>query len=137
MTASTQKAEILLDQESAAVASKRMSISKTPKVLKEQIKEQMLDRLQREGHTAKTAAMSLSEMSELVELLKQKLSKQNMPELGLDGSSIKMQQSLFEHLTQYQNSHKDFKIPEKYLNVLTEEQVEQLQSMASKADSNN
>ncbi|GAC19572.1 hypothetical protein [Paraglaciecola arctica] len=137
MTASTHKAEVLLNEESALVASKRMSISKTPKVLNEQIKEQMLDRSQLEVNSAKIAAMSLPDMSKLAELLRQQLSKQNMSELGSSASSIKMQQSLFEHLAQYQKSHKDFKIPEKYLNVLTEEQVEQLQSMASKADSNN
>lgn len=133
ITASKQLAEVLLNEESASVASKRMSISKTPKVLN----EQMLDRSQLEVNSAKIAAMSLPDMSKLAELLRQKLSKQNMSELGSSASSIKMQQSLFEHLTQYQKSHKDFKIPEKYLNVLTEEQVEQLQSMASKADSNN
>jgi phospholipase/lecithinase/hemolysin len=81
--------------------------------------------------------MSLSELSKLAELLRIELATQNMSEIEASASIIKMQQSLFAQLAQYQKSHVDFIITEKYLNVLTDNQVQQLKPNAKKAVSEN
>ncbi len=133
MAASAQKHEGRLDKELIAVERKRMSISRTPKVLK----EQMLDKSMLEDNSAKTSPMSLFDMSKLAELLTLELAIQNMSELEASASSVKMQQTLFEHLTQYQKSHAEFKITEKFLSVLTEKQVQQLKQFSAEAVSEN
>jgi hypothetical protein len=139
IAASAQKYEILLDKEVLldkkliAVERKIISISHTAKLLK----EQMLDKSMLEGNSAKTSPMLLSEMSKLAELLKQELAIQNMSELQASASSLKMQQTLFEQLIQYQKSHADFIISEKYSSVLTDKQVQQVKSVATEAVSEN
>lgn len=133
IVASSQKYEVLLDSGSNLMARKKMSVSQTPTVLEEQI----LDKSIFEDKIARTSAMSLSELSKLAELLRIELATQNMSEIEASASSIKMQQSLFEQLAQYQKSHVDFKITEKYLSVLTDNQVQQLKPNAMKAVSEN
>ncbi|MFQ3192336.1 MAG: hypothetical protein ACI936_003488, partial [Paraglaciecola sp.] len=133
IVASSQKYEVLLDSGSNLMARKKMSVSQTPTVLKEQI----LDKSMFEDKTSRTSAMSLSELSKLAELLRIELATQNMSEIEASASIIKMQQSLFAQLAQYQKSHVDFIITEKYLNVLTDNQVQQLKPNAKKAVSEN
>jgi hypothetical protein len=130
---SSQKHEVLLDSGSNLMARKKMSVGQTPTVLKEQI----LDKSMFEDKTARTSSMSLSELSKLAELLRIELATQNMSEIEASASIIKMQQSLFAQLAQYQKSHVDFIITEKYLNVLTDNQVQQLKPNAKKAVSEN
>lgn len=128
---SSQKHEVLLDSGSSLMARKKMSVRQTPTVLKEQI----LDKSMFEDKSARTStlSLSLSELLKLAELLRIELATQNMSEIEASASSIKMQQSLFEQLAHYQKSHVDFKITDKYLSVLTDDQVQQLKSNATKA----
>jgi hypothetical protein len=120
--ATTQKSELLFDKDFSAVERKKRSVMQ-PSVL---LKEQTMDKLKFEGDLAKTSAMSLSDMSELAELLKREMSMPNMSALDVSISRLKMQQSLFQGLIQYKQVNKNFKIPEEFLNVLTEKQVQQL-----------
>ena len=73
-----------------------------------------------------TPSMSLVEMTRLAELLKLDLSLQNKSGEEMSVSRVNMQQTLFEQLSQYQKSHEEFTITEKYLSVLTDKQVQQL-----------
>jgi hypothetical protein len=125
----SQKADVLLDSELNLMTRKTISVSQTPRALK----NEMFDEFKLEDNIARTSAMSLSTLSKLAELLKLELAKQNMSEIEANASSIKMQQTLFEHLAQYQKSHVDFKLTEEYLSVLTDKQVQQLMSMSTKA----
>ncbi|AGH44897.1 hypothetical protein C427_2788 [Paraglaciecola psychrophila 170] len=47
----------------------------------------------------------MSKLSKLAELLKLELTTQNMTEIKANASSIKIQQTLFEHLPMCQKSH--------------------------------
>ena len=120
--ATTQKSELLFDKGFITVERKKLSVMPASKLLK----EQMLDKSILEDNSAKTSPMSLSDMSKLAALLKLELTMQNVPELDASVSRIKMQQSLFENLLQYQQINKKFKIPEEFLSVLTENQLQQL-----------
>lgn len=116
--------EMLLDKEFSAVARKRISISHPQKVLEEQIMEKSL----LEDNSVKTSMMSLSDMSELAGSLKIEQAIQNISKLEASSSSVDMQQILFKQLIQYQKSHIEFKITEKYLSVLTDEQIRKLKT---------
>jgi hypothetical protein len=129
IAASAKKNEMLLEKKLKAVARSKIAINQTPKVLK----EQMLDKLVLEDNSAKTSPMSLVDMSKLAELLKLELAIQKLSESEASALSVKMQQTLYEHLIQYQKSHADFKLTEKYFNVLTEKQVQKLKLMATEA----
>jgi len=127
MKASTQKPEMMLDEnplgkERTAEASKRMSFRQTSKVLH----EPMLDYSTLEDNSLHMSPISLADLSKLAELLKLELTKQNMSEVEARASSVKMQQTLFENLVQYQKSHTEFTLTDQYLSVLTEKQVKQL-----------
>jgi hypothetical protein len=126
IVALTQNAEVLLDRESNLVVRKKMSVNQTPRILK----DHMLERSKLEVNSARTSNLSLSELSKLAESLKLELAIQSLSEVESSATSIKMQQTLFEHLAQYQKSHVEFKITDKYLSVLTEKQVQQLRSAA-------
>ena len=78
-----------------------------------------------EDNLAKTSSMLLLEISKLAELLKRDLTTQKMSALDTPATRVKIQQTLFEHLTQYQKSHAEFRLSEKYLSVLTKQQVQQ------------
>jgi hypothetical protein len=127
---SAQKYEVLLDEESfnkesfnkesfnkelMAMQRKRVSVSPDQKVLKKQ----------------------MMNMSKLAELLRLEQALQNMSERVTSASNVKMQQNLFEQLIQYQKSHEEFELTEKYLSVLTDKQVQQLKSVATEAPSEN
>lgn len=122
---SAQKYEVLLDEESfnkesfnkelMAMQRKRVSVSPDQKVLKKQ----------------------MMNMSKLAELLRLEQALQNMSERVTSASNVKMQQNLFEQLSQYQKSHEEFELTEKYLSVLTDKQVQQLKSVATEAPSEN
>lgn len=114
--------EMLLDKEFSAVARKRILISQPQKVLEEQIMEKSL----LEDNSVKTSMMSLSDMSELAGSLKIEQAIQNISKLEASSSSVDMQQILFKQLIQYQKSHTEFEITEKYLSVLTDEQIRKL-----------
>lgn len=130
VAASNQKEEEQLNKDYSDVARKRLPLSPTAKVLK----EQRLDSSMSEDNSAKTSTVSLFEMSKLAELLKLELSIKNSLELKSDTTKInKMQQTLFEHLVVYQNNHADFKITETFSNVLTEKQIQQLKSFGAEA----
>lgn len=127
--ASAAKTEMSLDKKVTALTRKKIAVNQTPKVLK----EQMLDKSMLEDKSAKSSPMSLVDMSKLAELLKLELAIQKLSESKTSASSVKMQQTLYEHLIQYQKSHADFKLTEKYFNVLTEKQVRNLKLMATEA----
>ncbi|MFT5924615.1 MAG: hypothetical protein ACI9LE_001614 [Paraglaciecola sp.] len=127
--ASSEKADVLLDSELNLMTRKKTSVSQTPRALK----DEMLDEFKLEDNIAGTSAMSLSKLSRLAELLKLELDTQNTLEIEANASSIKMQQTLFEQLAQYQKRHVDFKLTEEFLSVLTEIQIQQLMSMPTKA----
>jgi hypothetical protein len=110
-----------------------MSVSAVPKV----IKEQMIENSILEEHSSKIYPMPLADMSKLAEVLKLKLAIQNNSDQEARFSTVKMQKILFEHLVQYQNNHSKFTITDQYQNVLTENKVKQLKSMASEAISEN
>jgi hypothetical protein len=122
---SAQKYEVLLDEESfnkesfnkelMAMQRERVSVSPDQKVLKKQ----------------------MMNMSKLAELLRLEQALQNMSERVTSASNVKMQQNLFEQLIQYQKSHEEFELTEKYLSVLTDKQVQQLKSVATEAPSEN
>jgi hypothetical protein len=125
--ASALKPEILLDKGFVTAQRKNMSVSQTSKLLNEQLSDSSM----LEDNSLKTSPISLLDMSKLAELLKRHQTIQNISEVEATASSVKMQQTLFEHLTRYQKSHAEFIIPDKYLSVLTEKQVEQLTSFAT------
>jgi hypothetical protein len=125
--ASALKSEVLLDKGFVTAQRKNMSVSQTSKLLNEQLS----DRSMLEDNSLKTSPISLLDMTKLAELLKRHQTIQNISEVEATASSVKMQQTLFEHLTRYQKSHAEFIIPDKYLSVLTEKQVEQLTSFAT------
>ena len=79
----------------------------------------------------------MSELSEMAELLKVELAIENMSELATSTSSLKLQQTLFEQLVEYQKHTVEFTITDKYLSVLTERQIQQLKLKATKAVSEN
>jgi hypothetical protein len=134
VAASAQKAESQLRKENITITTmNRMSLSQTPKILK----EQMFDKSMLEDNLAKITPMSLLDISKLAELLKLELATQNMPDRAASASRVMMQQTLFQHLTQYQKSHADFELTEKYLSVLTEKQARQLKSVGTEAVLNN
>jgi hypothetical protein len=114
--------DILLDKEFSAVARKRISISQPQKVLEEQIMEKSL----LEDNSVKTSIMSLSDMSELARSLKIEQAIQNISKLEASASSVNMQQILFKQLILYQKNYAEFEITEKYLSVLTDEQIRKL-----------
>jgi hypothetical protein len=116
--------EMLLGKEFSAVARKRILISQPQKVLEEQIMEKSL----LEDNSVKTSMMSLSDMSELAGSLKIEQATQDISKLEASASSVDMQQILFKQLIQYQKSHIEFKITEKYLSVLTDEQIRKLKT---------
>jgi hypothetical protein len=116
--------EMLLDKEFSVVARKRLSISQPQKALEEQIVEKSL----LEDNSVKTSMMSLSDMSELAGSLKIEQAIQNISKLEASASSVDMQQILFKQLIQYQKSHTEFEITEKYLSVLTDEQIRKLKT---------
>ena len=117
-----QKYEVLLDPKISAVTRKRISVNQTEKVLN----EQMLHKPTLADNAPNTPSMSLVEMTRLAELLKLELSLQNKSGEEMSVSKVNMQQTLFEQLSQYQKSHEEFTITEKYLSVLTDKQVQQL-----------
>ena len=84
-------------------------------------------------NSVKALPVSLADMSKLADLLKLEIGTQNKSQLEANSRGIKMQQALFEHLTQYQKSHREVKIAEEFLDVLTDKQIKQLQSLASEA----
>jgi hypothetical protein len=98
-----------------AMQRERVSVSPDQKVLKKQ----------------------MMNMSKLAELLRLEQALQNMSERVTSASNVKMQQNLFEQLIQYQKSHEEFELTEKYLSVLTDKQVQQLKSVATEAPSEN
>ena len=112
---------------------KTMSVSQKPKILMDHI----LDKSMLEDNSAKTSSMSLSDMSKLAELLKLELAILKMSERDTDSSIAKKQQTLFQHLTQYQKNSAEFEMTEKYLSVLTEKQVQQLKSFSAEAEPEN
>jgi hypothetical protein len=122
MAVSAKQYEERLDKEYAAMASKRMSISPTAKVLN----EQMLDRSMLEDNSENSTPVTLFEMSKLADTLKSKLAIESQAEKETSDASLKMQQTLFEQLLKYQNTHVEFTITEKYLNLLSEKQRQQL-----------
>jgi hypothetical protein len=140
---SAQKYEVLLDEESfnkesfnkelMAMQRKRVSVSPDQKVLK----KQMMNMSKLADNAVKKLPMSLSDMSKLAELLRLEQALQNMSERVTSASNVKMQQNLFEQLSQYQKSHEEFELTEKYLSVLTDKQVQQLKSVATEAPSEN
>jgi hypothetical protein len=81
-----------------------------------------------EDNSVKTSMMSLSDMSELAGSLKIEQATQDISKLEASASSVDMQQILFKQLIQYQKSHIEFKITEKYLSVLTDEQIRKLKT---------
>jgi hypothetical protein len=117
-----QKYEVLLDPKISAVTRKKMSVNQTEKMLN----SQMLHQPTLAHNAPNTSSMSLVEMTRLVELLKLDLSLQIKSGGEMSVSSVNMQQTLFEQLSQFQKSHEEFTITEKYLSVLTEKQVQQL-----------
>ena len=129
MTTSAQKHEVLLDKGSTAAVRTRMPVRQTPQMAE----NQTLDRFKLEGHVATTSSMSLLDMSKLAELLKLELEIQNISEHEASPTTVKMQQTLFENLIQYQKNQIEFTIPEKYLSVLSEKHVQQLQSVTIEA----
>lgn len=133
MAVSSQKAEVLVDKEITAMARKRLPVMQAPNVLK----EQMLDSLMLEDNSAKISPMSLLELSKLAESLKLALSEQTKTDVIASASSLKMQQTLFEHLLQYKKNHADFEITEKYSSLLTDRQVQKLKSKAIEAVTEN
>ena len=126
---SVKKDEVMLEQKFTTSARKGMSIKQSPIVLK----EQTVAKTTIAANFAKKSFMSLSEMFNLAELLKVEQARQNKAGLAANAASIKMQQTLFEHLTEYQKSHKENKIAKEFLNVLTEKQIKHLQSMVTEA----
>jgi hypothetical protein len=140
---SAQKYEVLLDEESfnkesfnkelMAMQRERVSVSPDQKVLK----KQMMNMSKLADNAVKKLPMSLSDMSKLAELLRLEQALQNMSERVTSASNVKMQQNLFEQLSQYQKSHEEFELTEKYLSVLTDKQVQQLKSVATEAPSEN
>jgi hypothetical protein len=65
------------------------------------LKDEMLDGFELEDNIARTSVITLSKRSRLAELLKLELDTQNTLEIEANASSIKMQETLFEHLAQY------------------------------------
>ena len=128
-TASATKTATLSGNEFPAQARKSLSISGSSSMLQ----EQMLDKSMLEDNSAKISPMSLYEMSKLAELLKLELAIQNMSKLESNASLAQMQKTLFEHLIQYQKTHPEYTITEKYLSVLTEQQAQQLTALGIKA----
>jgi hypothetical protein len=126
----TQIVEQRLNTDYSALATKRVdtksvSINQAPN----ELKKQMLDRPKLEDNSA----MSLFEMSKLAESLKRKLAIESNEQTKARATSLKMQQTLFEHLLKYQNSHAEFILTEEFLCVLTEEQVQALQFFGTDA----
>jgi hypothetical protein len=95
--ASAQKADVRVDSELNLMTIKKISVSRTPRVLK----DEMLDGFELEDNIARTSVITLSKRSRLAELLKLELDTQNTLEIEANASSIKMQETLFEHLAQY------------------------------------
>jgi len=133
IVASSQKYQGQADKEFSSVARKRMSVSQTPQIPTESMSNKPLS----EYSLANPSSMSLSELSELAELLKVELAIENMSELATSASSLKLQQTLFEQLVEYQKHTVEFTITDKYLSVLTERQIQQLKLKATKAVSEN
>jgi hypothetical protein len=122
MRVSAQKNEGLIDKKFTAMATKSVSIGKSPKMFK----EQMLKGSKNQNNSANTAFMSLPDMSKLAALLKLELAGQNLSEFEVNDSNVKIQQTLFENLAEYQKNHVEFKISKKYLSVLTQQQRQKL-----------
>lgn len=133
METKTQNSKTLLDQKLTAVARTRGGQSETLSALTEQVSDSFMS----EDKTVKTSPMSLSDMSKLADLLKKELAILNISKQELNTSSRNMQKDLFENLIQYQKMHEEFTITEKYLSVLTEQQVQQLTTFNIEADPEN
>ena len=104
-----------------------MSLSHTPQVSQELLSENMLLQGSKlEEHVTKIQSMSLHDMSKLAELLTLELALQDRSNLEKNTSIINKQHTLFDQLVEYQKNHIEYKIPEKYLSVLSDKQVLQL-----------
>lgn len=116
-----------INKDMMVVARKNKSNRETPEVLTEKtLAEKVLGNSILEDSSVKIPPISLLDIAKMAASLKIDLATQNKSELETGISRAKMQQTLFEHLIRYQKSHADFKITEKYLNVLTENQRQQL-----------
>ncbi|WP_339719901.1 hypothetical protein [uncultured Paraglaciecola sp.] len=128
MTEAIHKEALFVKQNGAPVARKSLSDNQTAKVPK----ERQLDSAQSEVSFT-SPPMSLAEMSKLLEALKGELAAHQQAESEVNGKTIQMQQTLFEQLFHYQESHREGRITNEFLNVLTDEQRKQLQSLTSEA----
>lgn len=73
-----------------------------------------------------TPKMTLTEMTELAESLNRQFATLNGAQLKASGPLLNRQQTLFEHLLEYQKRHPSFRIPDNFLQVLTMQQKQQL-----------
>lgn len=124
MSASTQMQEQHLIKNNEGIARKRGSVNQSAEILEEQLASKSMFG----DNVDDMPTMSLLEMSKLANLLRQDQTLVNQLEQETSDSTIRKQQVLFEQLLKYQRAHIDFKITEKYLDVLSEKQIQQLQS---------
>jgi hypothetical protein len=126
VTVSAQRDEVVSDQKYAALAKKSMSIIPTPK----EHKEQLLERTLFVDNAPKISTISLEDIYKLAEVLKLEMTSKDKSKLELNSKITKLQQDLFEHMSTYQEGHGEITLTEDFLNVLTDKQIKQLQSMA-------